>query len=271
MMSATDNQPDWDSIAEKFDLWLPNLAPVGQDLIAALHTRENNTVLDMASGTGEPALTLARREIDGVVITGIDSAAGMVRAAQNKVDRLGLDNIHFEIMAAEQLSFADSSFDRILCRFGVMLFDDPQKGLREMFRVLKPGGRFALAVWGTPETMPTLHWSYQVFANRIPEEHYPPLTKVTSLGGPDVLDELLYKAGFSEFSTERKSFNYEFENFDAYWDTVEQSDILKQQYDALTGCDKSTIRNEVGEFAREFVVDGKLVVPHEYILASGTK
>lgn len=268
-MSATDNQPDWDKIAEKFDLWLPHIAPVGEALITALEARENNAMLDMASGTGEPALSLAQGNIKGLVITGIDAAAGMARAAQNKVDALGLDNIHFETMDAEHMSFADNSFDRILCRFGVMLFENPQQGLNEMYRVLKPGGRFALAVWSTAETMPTLHWSCQVFAVRVPEEHYPPLIKVTSLGGPDVLDELLYKAGFSDFATERKTFNYEFEDFDAYWDAVEQSGILKQQYDVLTDCDKSTIRDEVGQFAREFIVNGKLVIPHEYILAYG--
>lgn len=270
-MTATQNQPDWDSIAEKFDLWLPHIAPVGETLIKALAAQENDTVLDMASGTGEPAITLAQSGINGLTVTGIDAAAGMVRVAQNKIEKLGLDNISFQSMPAEAVSFDDNSFDRVICRFGLMLFENPDKGASEMYRLLKPGGRFALAVWGTPETMPTLHWSYQVFSKYVPEEHYPPLIKVTSLGGPRVLDELLQRAGFTDFSTERKTFNYEFDSLKAYWDVVEQSDILKQQYDALPETERNNVRDEIGQFARDFVVDGRLVIPHEYILATGVK
>src|SRR3569623_2145668 len=116
-MNANDNQPDWDAIAEKFDLFLPQLAPVGEALLEALAARPGDKILDIASGTGEPALTLARRQ-PHVDIIGIDAAAGMVRAAQNKVKAEGLGNITFHTMPAEHLAF-----DRILCRFGVMLFE----------------------------------------------------------------------------------------------------------------------------------------------------
>ena len=270
-MTATKNQPDWDSIAEKFDLWLPQIAPVGSALIDALAAQENDTILDMASGTGEPAITLAQSGINGLTITGIDAAPGMVRVAQNKIDKLGLNNISFQAMAAESMDFADNSFDRVICRFGLNLFENADKGASEMYRVLKPGGRFALAVWGRPEAMPTLHWSYQVFSKYIPEEHYPPLVKVTSLGGPDVLEELLQQAGFTDFVTERKTFNYKFDSLEEYRDVVENSDILKQQYDALPESQRDRVRDEIGQFVVDFIVDGRLVIPHEYILATGVK
>src|SRR3569832_2698382 len=95
----------------------PQLAPVGEALLEALAARPGDKILDIASCTGEPALTLARRQ-PHVDIIGIDAAAGMVRAAQNKVKAEGLGNITFHTMPAEHLAF-----DRILCRFGVMLFE----------------------------------------------------------------------------------------------------------------------------------------------------
>lgn len=265
------SQPDWDMIAEKFDLWLPHIAPVGEDLLHALEARAGNRILDLASGTGEPALTLARRMAGGVEVVGIDAAAGMARTAQAKVEREGLRGISFHCMPAEQLDFADNHFDRALCRFGVMLFADPLKGLREMRRVLKPGGRFALAVWSTPETMPTLHWSYEVFKSRLPADKHPPIAIVTSLSGPGVLEDLLYQAGFSDYAVERRMFAYDFASFDAYWDLVEASDILKQQFDAISPDERRDVRDEVAQFAKDFVSDGRLVIPHEYLLAAGGK
>lgn len=270
-MGREDNQPDWDKIAEKFDIWLPQIAPVGIALLEKLEALPGDSILDMGSGTGEPALTLARSTGGEVQITGIDAADGMIRVAQQKVETEKLVGIRFQTMPAEKMSFADNSFDRVLCRFGVMLFEDPLQGLKEMHRVLKPKGRFSLAVWSTPETMPTLHWSYQVFKDRVEEDYYPPLGKVTSLGTPGLMEQLLNDAGFSDYHVEAKTFHYNFDSFDAYWDAVEASEILKMQYDQLPEDQRHLIRDEVGRFARDFVQDGRLIVPHDYLLVYGNK
>lgn len=270
-MGNADNQPDWAAIAEKFDLWLPQIAPVGEVLLEGLAAQPGDRIIDLGSGTGEPALTLARRMQGRVDITGVDSAAPMVAVAQRKVEAEGLANIRFLHMPAEQLDFADDSFDRAMSRFGVMLFDDPLQGLREIRRVLKPGGHFAIAVWSTPETMPTLLWSHQVFSKRIPEDAAPPLHKVTSLGRPGVLDEMLGQAGFDDFQIEPHTFHYQFDSFDAYWDVVEASDILKQQYDALPADQHAAIREEIAVLADIHQGDDGLVIPHEFLLARGVK
>jgi ubiquinone/menaquinone biosynthesis C-methylase UbiE len=270
-MGIEDNQPDWDKIAEKFDIWLPQIAPVGIALLEKLEALPGENILDMGSGTGEPALTLARAMQGAVQITGIDAAEGMIRVAQKKVTQENLSGIDFQTMPAENMIFADNSFDRVLCRFGVMLFDNPLAGLKEMHRVLKPQGRFSLAVWSTPETMPTLHWSYQVFQDRIAEDFYPPLGKVTSLGEPGLMEKLLDDAGFTDYQVEARTFHYHFDSFDAYWDAVEASDILKMQYDQLPDDQRHLIRDEVGRFARDFVQDGRLVIPHDYLLVYGNK
>ncbi len=265
------NQPDWDKIAEKFDLWLPHLAPVGEVLLEKLDARPGNRILDVASGTGEPALTLAQRMGNHVSITGTDAAPGMVRVAQHKAQRLRLTHLQFETLKAEKMHFADDAFDRVLCRFGVMLFEDPQQGLNEIHRVLKPGGRFALAVWSTPETMPTMYWSYEVFKNKVPESVHPPLPKVTSLGVPGLLDEMLHAAGFRDVTVERHTLHYQFASFNEFWNLVEATDILKAQYDALPQEARAGIRDEIAVYANAYQGEHGLKVPHEYLIAYGIR
>ncbi len=268
-VAGIKNQPDWGRIAEKFDLWLPHIAPVGEALLDALNAQPGDTILDVASGTGEPALTLARRMGNTVKIIGTDAAQAMVDVAQKKAVLENLSHIKFQYMAAEKLNFRDASFDKILCRFGVMLFEDSLQGLKQMQRVLKPGGRFAIAVWSTPDTMPTLRWAYQVFTNRIPADKYPPLPKVTSLGLPGVLDNMLLQAGFRDFTITPITFSYQFPSFDDYWNVVEQSDILQMQYDVLPENQRGIIRAEIAALAQLYVSEKGLVVPHEFLLATG--
>ncbi|MBI3772640.1 MAG: methyltransferase domain-containing protein [Gammaproteobacteria bacterium] len=267
---TTGSQPNWDAIAEKFDLWLPHIAPVGAALLDVLQAETGDKILDLASGTGEPALTLARQQ-PGVNIVGVDAAEGMVRTARNKVERERLANIRFQTMPAERLEFTDESFDKVLCRFGIMLFADPQQGVNEMARVLKTGGRYAFTVWGTAETMTTMYWARQVFKGRIAEELAPALEKVTSLGPPGVIEEMLNRAGLTRFQVSRKRFNYEFQSFDDYWNLIEASDILRQQFEALPTDQCDLIRDEVARFARDFQTPEGLKIPHEYVLVWGDK
>lgn len=270
-MAANDNQPDWGELAEKFDLWLPQIEPVGNAMLNALAAKAGDSILDVASGTGEPAITLARRLKGDAEIIGVDAADGMVNAAMSKVEREGLSGIHFESMPAENLRFDDKSFHKVMCRFGVMLFNDPAKGLREMQRVLKVGGRMVIAVWSTPENMPTLRWSHEIFKDRLPPDNQPPLEAATSLSDPVKLEEMLKDAGFHGISVMPKRFDYQFETFDDYWDLLEASQILKRQLDALPNVQASQLKNEVWQFAEEFMSAEGLVIPHEYLIASGVK
>ena len=267
---SNKNQPDWHKIAEKFDLWLPHIEPVGNAMLNVLAVKPGEKILDIASGTGEPALTLARREND-VSITGVDAAEGMVNVAQNKVKKENLNNISFSTMPVENLEYSDNLFDHVICRFGVMLFEDPLAGLKEMYRVLKPGGTFVIAVWGERDKMPTMTWSYEVFQDKVSADDMPPLPIVTSLGAPGAIDTILNQAGFSDFQVERNTFDYDFNSFDEYWSLIESSDILKKQLDALPDSEHAGVRNEIAEYAEKFITDDGLKVPHEYLLVYGKK
>ncbi|MFQ5507787.1 MAG: class I SAM-dependent methyltransferase [Leptospirillia bacterium] len=267
----TETQPDWNRIAQKFDLWLPHLAPVTDHLLDGLQADNPRRILDMACGTGEPALTLAMRYPDAS-ITLVDAAAGMVNVARKKAETAGLENLRFGVMPAESLQFPDAAFDRVVCRFGVMLFTDPVAGLGEMWRVLTPGGRFALSVWGGPDEVPALTITVNALNLHLPEDTRSQIVnQVTSLGPEGVLDGTLQSAGFGDFEISRHILPYTFPDFDAYWDLVQASEILKAQFDALTPDQHDQVRDEVARIAGAYQSDGHLVLPQVYLVASGHK
>jgi ubiquinone/menaquinone biosynthesis C-methylase UbiE len=258
MSQQAVGQPDWNRIAQKFDLWLPYIAPVGETLIESLDLHPRDRVLDLACGTGEPGLTLARRYGDEVGILGVDAAEAMVNAARTKVEKEGLRGIAFKVMPAEALALPDAGFDRALCRFGVMLFKDPVMGLKEMRRVLAPGGRFAVAVWG--DRMSAIEMAARALKPHLPADAEPPFSKITSLA-----------AGFSGFTVTQHALDYRFESFDAYWDLVEESAMLADLMGQLNPAQQDAVRDEVASLATAYHAPEGLVLPHVYLVASGPR
>jgi ubiquinone/menaquinone biosynthesis C-methylase UbiE len=108
-------------------------------------------VLDLASGTGEPGITLARRVGPQGSVTAMDQSLDLLDIAAQRARNKKLSNFTTQQADAHQLPFADQSFDLASCRFGVMFFSDPQRALTELRRVLKPGARTCFAAWGPIE------------------------------------------------------------------------------------------------------------------------
>lgn len=147
----------WDRFSRGWEKWdhlvLPMLQPVGDEMLGLLQVSDDAHHLDVASGTGEPALTIAEQTPSGrVVLT--DPAAGMIEVATRSAAARNIDNVEFHVCGADDLPFADETFDSISCRFGFMFFPDIPRAVSELRRVLKPGGRLCTAVWAGPEGNP---------------------------------------------------------------------------------------------------------------------
>ncbi|MDQ2785173.1 MAG: class I SAM-dependent methyltransferase [Chloroflexota bacterium] len=155
---ARDNDDDawnWSERAAAWQRWHPILTEWWQSvtdlLIDWTEPAPGMRVLDIASGTGEPALTLAPRVGPNGSITATDVIPEMVAIAKANAAEQGFTNMRCAVADAGALPFADASFDRVTCRFGVMYFPDVPRALREVRRVLRPGGRAIFAVWGPLE------------------------------------------------------------------------------------------------------------------------
>ncbi len=144
----------WNSFSPGWKKWddmtMYFLKPMGDEIIRMLNINDNDTVLDVATGTGEPGLTIASMLKNGNVVA-TDLSEGMLKiACENAVNR-GIMNFETVNCDISSLPFEDNSFDAVSCRFGFMFFPDMLLAAREMFRVLKPGGRIAASVWNVPE------------------------------------------------------------------------------------------------------------------------
>ena len=141
---------DW----EKWDtLIMDQLGPVGTALVERLGIAEGQHHLDIAAGTGEPGLTIAKLAPRGrVVLT--DLSAEMLDVAKRRARAKGITNFETTVCSADDLPFADATFDSVSVRFGYMFFPDIATATAEFVRVLRPGGGLASAVWVNPDDNP---------------------------------------------------------------------------------------------------------------------
>jgi len=150
-------QATWDKFSAGWKKWddlvLGWLAPVGMELLDSARLRRDSHVLDIASGTGEPALSAAARCPQGKVMM-TDLAEKMLLVARESAARRSLHNVETRQCDAGALPFPDNTFDAVTARFGFMFFSDVSAAARELARVAKPGARVCTAVWGPPEKNP---------------------------------------------------------------------------------------------------------------------
>lgn len=144
----------WAQLSASWEKWdsviMDQLGPVGAAMIERLGIAEDQQHLDIAAGTGEPGLSIARLSPKGrVVLT--DLVAEMLDIATRRARAQGIANIEMKVCSAEDLPFSDATFDSVSVRFGYMFFPDMAKATAEFVRVLKPGGRLCSAVWVKPE------------------------------------------------------------------------------------------------------------------------
>jgi SAM-dependent methyltransferase len=153
-MTTPESEPSWGSqyrlvATEK---WKAKSAAMGQPVTDALveyaQPKPGMQVLDLASGTGEPGITLAMRVGPEGGVTGLDLSADLLEIARRRAHVRGLTNFSTQQGDAHSLPFPDNSFDLATSRFGVMFFHDPVLALRELSRVLRPGARACFLVWG---------------------------------------------------------------------------------------------------------------------------
>jgi len=178
------------------------------EMIGIVGTKAGMHILDLASGTGEPAISFARAVGASGKVMATDLSAGMLAAAAKNAMQAGLENIEFRQVDAHELPFEDAIFDVVTSRLGVMYFADSQQAFAEIRRVLKPGGQFVLAAWGPIESSPYFLSLVVPFVKRasVPPPQ-PGSPQPLRYAVPGTLAEELRIAGFSQVNEDVRVIN----------------------------------------------------------------
>ena len=212
---------DWTEAAAGWRTWWrpleAALGPVGDRLIELAAIRAGHRVLDLATGIGEPALTAGGVVGPAGTVVATDISPGMLQLGRERAAELGYRNVEFHEMDAEALDLPESSFDAVLCRFGLMFLPDVNRALDGIRRLLVPGGRFAASVWGPPEQNPMLTAVFGAITRvlKLPPP-VPGTPGIFSLADELALASRLQAAGFADVHTETLLVRYEFDSLDRY-------------------------------------------------------
>jgi ubiquinone/menaquinone biosynthesis C-methylase UbiE len=207
-VTALRENSDWNSFgrANASQKWRRQSAAMGHDMtlaiVAAAQVQTGMRVLDIACGTGEPAISIAHLLAGGGDVVGVDISPAPLKIAEERATQRGLSNVTFQQADAHHLPFADNTFDRITSRLGVMFFSDLPRALGEMRRVLKPSGRAILLVWG-PMDQPYFQTTIGTVLHMLPSVVTPESgRKMFALGDKGILSQAMRQAGFSQVNEE---------------------------------------------------------------------
>lgn len=204
---------EWSSGAAAWRKWHDPFAAMSraatEAIVGAVRAVPGMRILDVASGTGEPALALAAAVAPGGAVVATDLVTEMLADVGELGRRAGLTNLTTRQADAEALPFDNEVFDAVTCRFGVMNFADAPRALREMRRVLRPGGRTAFVAWGPRDQNPFFMVTTAPVLKRVqaptPEPGAP---NTFTFAQPGTLSAALQAAGFREVEEETRAIRW---------------------------------------------------------------
>jgi SAM-dependent methyltransferase len=238
--------------------------PVREWLLRELGPQEGDTVLELAAGVGDTGFEAARIVGERGRLVTSDFSPAMLDAARRRGSELGLTNVEYRLIDAERIDLVDDSVDGVLCRFGYMLLADPEAGFAETRRVLRPGGRVALAVWGAPEQNPffTIVGMTLVQRGHVPPPEPPPAPGIFSLASADRLGGLLRAAGFANVRTKEVHGQFVVPDVEAYLSLIaDTAGPVGLALRALGASDRADVAADVQDGLRRFVTSKGYEVP----------
>ena len=165
-------QQMFDNIAPSYDK-LNHILSMNVDKLWRRHALKeivngkSQRILDVACGTGDSTISIARAVAEGSEVIGVDISEGMMALVQGKAEKAGVeDRIQLQVADGEALPFEEGAFDRVTCAFGIRNFEHKEKGLEEFRRVLKSGGKAVILELSVPQNR-VVRWAYDLYFTRL--------------------------------------------------------------------------------------------------------
>jgi ubiquinone/menaquinone biosynthesis C-methylase UbiE len=256
----------WDRAAADYEPgWRAQLQPAHDLTLDMLALRPGERALDVACGTGLVSLRMAEAVGRRGEVVGADISGEMVEAARRVAAERGVGNVGFERGDAEELPFPDATFDAAACALGLMYVPDPAWALREMRRVLRPGGRAAAAVWGARQNC---GWAgiFPITDARVASEVCPLFFR---LGTGDTLARTFAAAGFVDIRSERLATTLRYASADDALGAVFRGGPVALAYGRFDEPTRRAVHLEYLESIAAHRVGDGYRLPGEFVVAVG--
>lgn len=243
----------WDALAPAFDEHVtPGNTRHGAEILRSIDIGPGTRFLDVAAGSGALSIPAARR---GAEVTATDIAPTMIERLTARARAEGLPNLRGQVMDGYALEFADDTFDVAVSQHGVSLFPDVDRGLAELVRVTKPGGKVVIVAFGTVSKAEFLTYFVGAIKAAVPGFEGPPMDPPPlpfQLADPDILRERLRTAGMTGVIVEATTWEMPVESAGDLWTLVTSSNPLGAQVAAgLTDAQRTDAQRVLDGMLRE--------------------
>jgi len=267
----------WDTVAPGWKKWWPTqeqgAQPVSDRLVELAEIRPGYRVLDIGTGIGEPALTAAQRVGAAGHVVATDQAPQMLVIAQERALALGVQNVEFRDMDAEALEFPDRSFDAVLSRFSLMFLPDLATALARIWRMLRPNGKFATAVWDVASKVPLGSLAFGLAQTLFQLPPPPPGTPSVFGLAEGKLEEALTQAGFTDVRTEMVPLVFAYQSAEAFTQYVRDvnAPLLAMLANQPAERQAEYWQRLAGAVHQYAAVDGSIQIPNTAICGVGRR
>ena len=216
----------WDNVATGWQKWWKTIENGAQNLsdhlVELAKIKQDSKVLDIATGIGEPAITAAKKVGNGGHVSAIDISPQMLSVARQRAASLGLQEvIEFKEGDAETIDLPTSTFNAVLCRFGLMFLPDLKEGLSNIHRSLVHGGSLAAAVWASPDKVPFFALALNTVMKETNSPQPPPgIPGPFSLSDENILMDSFVDTRFTDINIDRINVVFNFDSAEEYTNFV---------------------------------------------------
>lgn len=259
----------WGGVATAYDEEVSRFTRNYADqVVEQVGVQQGQRVLDIAAGSGSATFSLLDR---GAEVVATDYAPEMIDRLNAHLSQEGREDVETIVMDAQDLKFADATFDAAVSVFGFMFFPDKQKGFDEMFRVVKPGGRAGIAVWAEGSKVFPIAVFGQTLKELLPDWQPPVPPPIFSLADPELVRSHMSKSGFQDVEVASWTGTFEADSAEDYYSNLSKaSPVFTAMADLMRGRDEE-YRQMVLDKLRDRYGEGALKMEAEALIATATK